>query len=154
MSWRIATAVLGLASIFASATGAEAAGSQRVLVSATIMPRMSLTAARHATAVNVTERDIARGFVEVASAAQFDLTSNTASHLEVAGGGDWFRTVRVIGLPGAPLELASMSRGVAMLPAFVRRHSANLSFHFALTPEARPGTYSWPISISLTALQP
>jgi hypothetical protein len=119
-------------------------------VSATVLPRATLTAVRQVPIVNVTARDIERGFVEVASATRFELTSNTSSQLEVAGGGDWFRAVRVTGLPAAVLEMRSMARAITHLPAFVHRYAADLTFRFDLAPGARPGTYAWPLALSVT----
>jgi hypothetical protein len=128
---------------------ASAAGAQ-VRVSATILPRATLTAVSQVPVVTVTARDIERGFVEVASATRFELTSNTSSQLEVTGSGEWFRAVRVTGLPSAALEFTSMARAIAQLPAFINRYAADLSVRFDLAPGARPGAYAWPLALSVT----
>ena len=60
------------------------------------------------------------------------------------------------------LRSASLTAAAVLLPAPAYAHLVNSGLgpfydgigHFALTPEARPGLYPWPISISLTALQP
>ena len=140
-----------VAMVLAVAFAPDASGAGAHLrVSATVLPRAALTAVRQVPTVTVTQRDIERGFVEVASATRFELTSNTSSQLEVTGGGEWFRAVRVTGLPSAALEFPSMARAIAQLPAFITRYAADLSVRFDLAPGARPGAYAWPLALSVT----
>ena len=144
------SAILALILLASAAPAPAVAATAQLRVGATILPRATLGAVLQIAAVTVTARDVERGFVEVASAIQFELTSNTSSQLEVAGSGDWFRAVRVTGLPEPALELRSMARAIAQLPAFITRYAADLSFRFDLAPGVQPGTYAWPLALSVT----
>ena len=115
------TALLSLILLAATSIPPAEAASSQVRVSVTVLPRVRLTAVRQTPTITVTERDVERGFVEVGSGTQFELTSNTPTQFQVTAMGDWFQAVRVDGLPSGALELASTPSVVALLPAFINQ---------------------------------
>jgi hypothetical protein len=143
-------ALLVLALALACSTPHAQAASAQVRVAATVLPRVSLDAVRQVPTITITEGDLQQGFVEVPAATQFELRSNTTSQLEVSGSAEWFRAVTVSGLPVPAMELARAASAVVILPAFIARFAGSLSFRFRLAPNARPGTYPWPLSLTVT----
>lgn len=143
-------AIVALVLALACVTPYAQAGSAQVRIAASVLPRVSLDAVRQVRSVTITEGDVLQGFVEVPAATQFELKSNTASQLEVSGGAEWFRTVTVSGLPLPAMELVRDASAMVLLPAFIARYAGNLSFRFRLASDARPGTYPWPLSMTVT----
>lgn len=131
------------------ATGADVT----VAVSATVLKKATLQVVSQPDAVSITPADIARGYVDVAVPAHVAVRSNSPRGymLEFASDGDFFREVHVRGL-AHEVQLGA-SGGAVMQPAAaegVTRAQLELGFRFLLTDSALPGTYSWPLHLTVS----
>ena len=119
------------------------------------VPRvMQMKLLAHPQAIDITADDIARGTVKVSGAA-VDLLVNDrngyAIRADLATGA--FTAVKVSGLP-APL-VATQSGGLAQMPSMVgkpRPAPMAVEYELQLAPDAQPGHYAWPVTLSLQQL--
>jgi hypothetical protein len=131
------------------ATGADVA----VSVSATVLKKATLQVVSQPSAVSITPEDIARGYVDVAVPAHVAVKSNSPRGymLEFASEGDFFREIVVRGL-ASEVQLGAAG-GAVMQPASpsgITRAQLELGFRFLLADSARPGTYSWPVQLTVS----
>jgi hypothetical protein len=134
---------------------AVASDQAKLTVSATILKHASLKVLAQPTSVVVTAADIARGYVDVAAPAQIAIRSNSplGYMLEFANQGHFMRRILVRGL-ATEVQL-SPAGGAVMQPSArsgVTRATLDLGFRFMLAETARPGTYAWPMRLSITAI--
>lgn len=139
----------------APAPAAMATEQAKVTVSATVLKHASLRVLAQPAAVVITAEDIARGYVDVASPAQVAIKSNSPRGymLEFANEGDFMRQILVKGLP-SDVQL-SPAGGAVMQPyagTGVTRATLELGFRFLLAASARPGTYAWPVHLSVSPI--
>ena len=130
---------------------ANAARSAMLSVSATIAKRATLKVLAQPASVLVTEADLTRGYVEVASSVQVAVQSNsTAGYMLVFESlGDLVSNTRVRGL-GNEIQLGAS--GVVPRAAAgtgVGRATHNLVFRFMLSSSAQLGRHAWPMQISV-----
>jgi hypothetical protein len=131
------------------ATGADVT----VSVSATVLKKATLRVLSQPSAVSITPTDIARGYVDVSVPAHVAVKSNSPDGylLEFASQGEFFRQIVVHGLPN-DVRLGAAGAAV-MQPAAasgVTRAQLELGFRFLLTDSAQPGTYSWPVHLTVS----
>jgi hypothetical protein len=142
------------ASVLAAAQPAIAAAEAQIAVVARVLPHASVRMLSLPTALQVTRADVVRGYVEAPTPAQLVVQDNTGGFvLSFDTTGDLFRRVHVAGL-GAPLEL-SASGGNVMHTTSARGAAVttlDLAFRFDLDRSAVPGTYAFPVRISVTPL--
>jgi hypothetical protein len=101
--------------------------------------------------LEVTARDVERGYVERAGASLLEVTSNTPWQIHFRPSGEVIRTARVSGLAGEVLVGPEGGSRSNLLAA--RQMSAfELSYRFELAPGAQPGTYPWPLVMSANAV--
>jgi hypothetical protein len=89
----------------------------------------------------------------VAAPAQLAIKSNSPRGylLEFANEGDFMREIHVSGL-ASELQL-SPAGGAVMQPAAasgITRATLGLGFRFLLAASVHPGTYAWPVHLSVT----
>lgn len=144
-------AALGLAAMPQGA----AADQLKLPVSATIAKRATLKVLAQPATVVISADDIARGYVEVASRAQVSIRSNSPRGymLVFANEGDFLRQMRVRGL-GNEIQVGP---GGGIVPQGasaqgVTQATLELGFRFELNPNARQGTYAWPVQISIAPI--
>jgi hypothetical protein len=102
--------------------------------------------------LTITAHDIALGYVEVADASRFSVTTNTEGGfvIDFRPRNDVFRSVRVTGLQ-SPVELGAQG-GIALNNRPHGRTTAHqLGYLFTLQPNLQPGNYPWPLEISVRA---
>lgn len=138
----------------APATGI-ASDQAKLTVSATVLKHASLQVLTQPTSVVITAADIARGYVDAAVPSQISIRSNSSLGymLDFANQGDFMRRILVRGL-ATEVQL-SPAGGAVMQPsaqAGVTRATLDLGFRFLLAETARPGTYAWPMRLSITAI--
>lgn len=148
------SATMGVAPLPALVSSADAAQASAVMqVSATVIANARLQTSHQTTQLVISAADIARGFVQVPGASRFSVITNSRIGyvIEVHPLASWFESVQVTGMGGATLMGAEggsiIQRGV--LPS---KLAHELSFRFALRPDARPGSYPWPLLLSVRAL--
>lgn len=150
----LATALAGGAALAESAAGGGSASAQlRVVVNVPVVLR--LHAASAPARLEVTQADIARGFVKVPVPLHLTVYSNSRHGytLFIAKHAEFVRAAHVVGLggeltvDGAPASSARQAPGRGLA-----REDLTLGFHFELAASARPGSYDWPISITAMPL--
>lgn len=159
---RLLSAVLCAGLGFALAMGtppAHAAGvdSARITISATIAKRVTFALKSQPSVVTITQQDVQRGYVDVAQPSVFDVKTNSAQGVALEFQSAPIATdVLGIEVMGAgPLFRMSASGGILLLtdgwhPTLLR--SLMLTYRLHLGPSAKPGTYSWPVAMTITAL--
>jgi hypothetical protein len=152
--WLRALWLLAAAATLAMAAQPASADETRLMVTARVLKHLRLKVVSQPTSVQVTEADVARGYVEVQSRMQLTVETNSndgygvaiANHLS-----DAFRDTRVTGLGSGDMRFSSES--VAMQQAAagkgMRRETLDLGFRFELAPGTRQGTYPWPVQVGL-----
>lgn len=98
----------------------------------------------------MTAADIERGYVDVAAASSFSVATNTALAflVDFRPRGDVFVSVRVTGLQNL-VELGTHG-GTALHDAARGRTSFyQLGYRFTLRPDLQPGSYPWPLEMSV-----
>ncbi|NPC58062.1 hypothetical protein [Caenimonas soli] len=133
----------------------QAAGEIKMTVSATILKHASLQVLSQPTAVVVTAADLARGYVDVPVTSQVAIQSNTSGGylLEFANQGDFMRQILVHGLGGV-VQLSPDGGVIAQsgAPTGVTKATLALGYRFLLSQSAQPGTYAWPMRLSVAPL--
>lgn len=131
---------------------AEAAqsSSTTVSVAALVLPMVRMQMLRQPATLEITAGDVERGFVELRSATVMRVVSNTPWEVSFQSHGDFVRLTQVSGisgnLPVGPDGSSRVSRSAAKEPT-----SLELGYRFELSPDARPGTYPWPVTVSANA---
>ena len=123
-------------------------GSAQIQVSAKVASRTTLKMLWQPSDITITEKDIARGYVDAPSASRIEVRNNNPQGylLVFEGLNGPFRKTLVRGMerevqigPGAGLVPMPHARGPVTM---------ELSYRFFLSENARPGTYSWPLTLS------
>jgi hypothetical protein len=120
-----------------------------------VVPRvMRMQLLAHPATIAVGPEDIARGSIKV-SGAHLDLLVNDrlgyAIHAEVVHPA--FSAARITGLSSA--AVATSAGAVIPMPSMVgkpRPAPMPVEYELQLSPDAQPGTYAWPVSLSLHQL--
>ena len=137
------------------ASGPPATGSAQIRVTATVPSRATLRVLRQERTLVVTPEDVARGYVDAPAASRIEVRNNSR-------GGCLLVFERIAG-PDASFGKVSVrgfERDVEIGPAggFVPHSYApapvteELSYRFSLDRGARPGTYPWPLLVSVRPL--
>jgi hypothetical protein len=117
-------------------------------VNAVVLARTQLKSLRQPTTLVVTEADIQRGYVDVSGASLLEiLNNNPAGCVLTFEPSDFpFREVDVT-VMGKEIIINPMG-GMIVVPVKGKQQIA-LDYRFVLTSEALPGTYAWPLSVSV-----
>jgi hypothetical protein len=134
----------------ASSTPTRArASSADVVVSASVLPRATVTVEAHPGTLVLSETDVRRGFVDLPNASRIRVRTNSPGGYLLAFAIDSDIVAGVV-LDGAGGRI-QLSGGGGLVPrpypgplAFV----SELGYRFLLSPDARPGTYPWPVALS------
>lgn len=141
----------GVAGVASAASDAGAVQT-RVLVTATVLKRASLNVVAQPAAVVITAADITRGHVDVLMPTLVAVKSNTDGYmLEFATDGDFMRRIIVAGT-GTNVELSPAGGLVTNTGASRGTSNLVLTFRFVLSDAAQPGTYPWPVRLSVAPL--
>jgi hypothetical protein len=133
---------IGLFALCACAAIAQANSGHTVRVSATVLPRLELRELHHPRTLVVTERDIARGFVEDDEMARIYVSSNCSYRV----------MVRVVGAEVERADATLLGRtvdetGGTVFPASRGGVVAAVRYRFKLNATARAGTFAWPAEL-------
>jgi hypothetical protein len=148
---RLALAAFGLA-LLAGAGGAQAGGaSAAIQVSVVVRHFFRLQVLSQPQAIQVSQRDVARGYVDVPVPVQLAVESNSGNGytIQFARQGEAFEGAQVQGL-GQEIQVDSQA-AMHWKPA-ARRETLEFRFRLRLAPQLRPGEYPWPIQLSMNAL--
>ncbi len=147
-------AALSMSNLFgaAEAYSANPAFSAKISITARVLEHTSMDIISQAQELIVTNADIWRGYVDAPLASRLNVRSNNPAGYLLAfeamdGPDSLFKSVQVL-MGGREVQLAPTGgwipqpyiRGGAMM---------DISYRFALSKNARPGTYTWPLTISV-----
>jgi hypothetical protein len=146
--------VVGVQEAYAGSS-ARSVASANVSISARVLESTRMQILNQVQELVITDADIMRGYVEVTAASRVTVKSNNPSgyllSFEVMSGTNAiFHTVNVI-VGGRDVQL---SPGGSWIPQPYNRGGVmtDVSYRFALVKSARPGTYSWPVMVSVQSL--
>ena len=145
---------VGLAPLVTMVPAAEAAQtSAAIQVSARVVASARMRTAHQATQLRITAADVARGYAEAPAASRFSVATNSRSGylLEFHPVGDVFESVHVGGL-GSTVQLGSDGGAIVQRGLQPPDLTHELSFRFTLRPGAQPGSYPWPLQLSVRTL--
>ncbi len=160
----LVTAALVAALSMAEVAGAQeaprgsapsATGSTRIQVTATVTSRATLRVLHQERMLVVTPEDVARGYVDAPAASRIEVRNNNRGGCllvfeGVAGPDGPFGKVSVRGL-GRDVEIGP-GGGFVPHPYAPAPVTAELSYRFSLAGDARPGTYPWPLQVSVRTM--
>ncbi|TFH32755.1 MAG: hypothetical protein E4G97_01990 [Deltaproteobacteria bacterium] len=133
-------------------SGPPATGSARIRVTATVPSRATLRVLRQERKLVVTPEDVARGYVDAPAASRIEVRNNNRRGCllvfeRIAGPDASFGNVSVRGFE-RDVEIGPSGGFVphSYAPAPV---AEELSYRFSLGRDARPGTYPWPLQVSV-----
>lgn len=136
------------------ATSVEAAQTSAAMgVSVTVVAHAKMQTMFQETQLKITKEDVIRGFVEIASASRFSVSTNSLSGylLEFYPIGEIFNSVQIGGL-GSPVHIGADGGAIVQRGQLLTNFTHELNFRFQLRPEVLPGNYPWPLQLSVRAL--
>jgi len=103
--------------------------------------------------ITITEEDIQRGFIDVPSASRLEVTNTNPAGYLLAFEGTLgpFKEVHIQGLAN-PAQLNSGNAFILQPYTRKSRRTMELSYRCLLSEDTKPGSYSWPFSISAQTL--
>lgn len=141
---------VSLASVYAAPVPDAMAGQSSTIirVNAVVLARTQLKPLRQPAMLVVTEADVQRGYVEVSGASLFEIwNNNPAGCVLTFSPSDFpFREAAVTAM-GREI-IVYPTGGMIVMPVRGKQQIA-LDYRFVLTNETQPGTYAWPLSISV-----
>ena len=147
----VATALAPVAGIVPAAQAGQA--STNMAVSIRVVAGAKMQTDYQAAQLTVTAADIARGFVEIQSASRFFISTDQGSgySVEFRPVGNLFDSAQVVGL-GRTVQLSADGGTVFLRDTLSPNIPHELSYRFNLSPGTLPGTYPWPLQLSVSAL--
>ena len=146
---RVGVLALILATVGAPALSVHAGNVAASLSVSVVVPaRAVLSVDSQPTGLQITEADVARGFVEAPGASLVRVRSNSSAGwlLEFQPLQGPYRALEVTGL-GATALVNSTGGWVAQPYAGRTFVTASLGYRFFLSGDARPGLYPWPVAL-------
>jgi hypothetical protein len=129
-------------------------GIARFSVGAFVQPVATLKVHTAPPAIDVSQTDVEHGYVDVASATQLDVQSNSSSGyvLNVLPRTNLFSQIQVRGLDSR-VELGPDGGAVVQRWNPNERHrSLSLTYRFVLQDGVQPGLYPWPVQLAVAPL--
>lgn len=125
--------------------------SAQMQVSVQVLASVRVTIASQPDSVDVTEADLARGYVDVAAPIVVHARTNSRSGylLQVSNGSDDFSAVE---LSFDATSMKVFAEGWVSRPYVRGGESISMSARLRLSPHATPGRYALPIAITATPL--
>jgi len=142
------TAMLFFASISTRNTAYASSTNAKIQVSARILPQTNFKILHQEREIIITGDDIRQGYIDMERASRIQVKNNNpAGYMLALQGIVWpFREVRVQGFandiwitPGSAFVHQPYTRGAVTI---------ELSYRFHLSKDAKPGIYTWPLSIT------
>ena len=145
-----AIVALGVLTLSISAHAASSRAS--FSVSVTVMPvaHINHDVLNH---IVITRDDVQRGFVDVKSNSAIQVSSNSAQGftLDVYSICNLFNNVVVSGVDG-DVSLSADGGSIVHRWSHAQTQALSLSYRFALRPDIQPGSYSFPLQMSVRPL--
>jgi hypothetical protein len=135
-------------------TSAEAAQTSAAMgVSVTVVAHAKMQTMFQETQLKISKEDVSSGFVEVASASRFSVSTNSQSGylLEFYPVGEIFESVHIGGL-GSTVRIGADGGAIVQRGQLLANFTHELSFRFTLRSDVLPGNYPWPLQLTVRAL--
>jgi hypothetical protein len=143
-----AAAIVFLAPLFWPVETSALTASSRLSVSAAVIEHMSLRVIDQSREVVVTHSDVLRGYMETPSAFLFEIKSNSGFLVSFDLMGEPFEGVHIKGL-GQEVFIGP-GTGSVYVPDSSGTDTYALSYRFILSKDAHPGTYAWPVLVTIS----
>lgn len=144
----------GLTSVFPVMSLAQAAQSSAAMqVSVRVVASAKLQTSYQAKQIEISAADVARGRVEAPAASRFSVLTHkgAAYSIQLDPVGHVFESVHVDGL-GNAVQLGANGGAIVQRGPQATNLTHELSFRFILHPDTLPGTYPWPLLLSVRGL--
>ena len=123
--------------------------STKVEVSALVMVRSQMKVLRQVSQVRITQTDIKRGYVDVASASRFEIESNNPQGYVLMFHG-LARPFKAVHAKGSGTDVYLDGGEGFVQRGYVRgREVVELSYRLILSEDVKPGVYAWPVNFSV-----
>jgi hypothetical protein len=114
------------------------------------LPNGYVVMAHQARSIEISEEDVRQGAVYVPAATRLVVVNRSSGSYAVDF---WsaetpFRSVRVEGI-GHAVEFGAAGGRVVERAAPAGRHAITVDYRFTLAPDAKPGSYPWPLQIAV-----
>jgi hypothetical protein len=141
---------VALASAHAAPVPDSMAGQSSTItrVNAVVLARTQLKPLRQPAMLVVTEADVQRGYVEVSGASLFEIWNNDPAGCVLTFSPNDF-PFRETAITMTGREIIVYPTGGMIIISVRGRQQIALDYRFVLTNETQPGTYAWPISVSV-----
>ncbi len=162
---KLVTAALIAALSLASTEGADVAhatestgtSKARVTVTARVMARTSIKFLYQAPELVVTNSDISRGYVEIPDASRIELKNNNPDGYMLVFEGtngqvNLVKDIQVQGL-GREVQIDAYGGWIVLPNEGLAPVTKELSYRFVLSENAQPGSYAWPLALSVRPIQ-
>lgn len=119
-----------------------------LIVRAVIRPRVTVRMVTPPPALQITEHDLATGYVDAPAPLSLAVSSNTTRGvlLMFASVSEHVQRTEVTGPQGT--VLLGAAGGAILVPDVQPRRLLDLRFRFYLSPETPPGRYAWPLQLA------
>ena len=146
MTDRVLAILLGI--VCALAAGVAAAGGPAPTAWAIGLPHGYIVMEHQAQSIDVTDYDVARGFVVVRGGSRIVVTTRSGGRyaLDFATRGSAFSSVQFEAL-GQAVALGAQGAMLIEHDAPAGRTAIAIDYRFRLAPGTAPGTYAWPLEI-------
>ncbi len=162
---KLVTAALIAALSMASTEGADVAhateststSKARVTVTARVLARTSIKFLYQAPELVVTNSDISRGYVEIPDASRIELKNNNPDGYMLVFEGtngqvNLVKEIQVQGL-GREVQIDAYGGWIVLPNEGLAPVTKELSYRFVLSEKAQPGSYMWPLALSVRPMQ-
>ena len=162
---KLVTAALIAALSMASTEGADVAhateststSKARVTVTARVLARSSIKFLYQAPELVVTNSDISRGYVEIPEASRIELKNNNPDGYMLVFEGtngqvNLIKEIQVQGL-GREVQIDQYGGWIVLPNEGLAPVTKELSYRFVLSEKAQPGSYMWPLTMSVRPMQ-
>ena len=162
---KLVTAALIAAVSLASTEGADVAhavestvaSKARVTVSARVLAHASIKFLYQAPELVVTNSDISRGYIEIPAASRIELKNNNPDGYMLVFEGtngqvNLIKEIYVQGL-GREVQIDAYGGWIVLPNEGLAPITKELSYRFALSENAQPGSYIWPLTLSVRPMQ-
>ena len=146
--WKRCRSRLLLALACAAASNVATGGDRLPAAWAIGLPHGYIVMEHQAQAIDVSDEDAARGFVDVRGGSRIVVTTRSGARyaLDFATRGTAFSSVQFAAL-GHAIALGAQGATLIEQDAPAGRTTIALDYRFRLAPGTAPGTYAWPLEI-------
>lgn len=127
--------------------------SAAIPVSVSVIANAKMQTHYQATQFKISKADVARGYVEVPAASRFEVSTNSRSGylMEFYPVGNLFESVQVESF-GNTVQFGADGGTIVQRGLLPQNLTQELSFRFTLSADTLPGSYPWPLLLSVRPL--